>query len=86
MIILVEMKFRIQKYYHVFNRVNNNNNNNNSNKGKVMLVTDHGGPYGCEILMLSHFLDNWFTDGGEVVSLMHRLPFRPRKISGTHIC
>jgi hypothetical protein len=24
---------------------------------------------------LPHFLDNWLTDGGEVVSLTHQLPF-----------
>jgi hypothetical protein len=29
---------------------------------------------------LSHFLDNRLTDGGEVVSLMRRPPFTPRKI------
>jgi hypothetical protein len=32
------------------------------------------------------FLDNWLTDGGEVVSLMCWLPLTPRKISGTHFC
>jgi hypothetical protein len=32
------------------------------------------------------FLDNRFTDGGEVVSLMRRPPFTPRKIPGTHFC
>jgi hypothetical protein len=26
------------------------------------------------------------TDGDEVVSLAHRLPVTPRKISGTHFC
>jgi hypothetical protein len=26
------------------------------------------------------------TDGGEVVSLIRRLPFTPRKIPGTHLC
>jgi hypothetical protein len=26
------------------------------------------------------------ADGGEVVSHMHRLPFMPRKIPGTHFC
>jgi hypothetical protein len=31
-----------------------------------------------------HFLDNRLTDGGEVVSLMRRPPFTPRKIPGTH--
>jgi hypothetical protein len=31
-------------------------------KGKIIPVTDCGGPYGCEILRLPHFIDNWFTD------------------------
>jgi hypothetical protein len=35
---------------------------------------------------LPHFLDNLLTDGSEVVSLMHRPPFTPRKIPGTHFC
>jgi hypothetical protein len=40
----------------------------------------------CEMLRLPHFLDNWFTDGGVVVSLIHRLPFAPRNIPGIHFC
>jgi hypothetical protein len=31
-----------------------------------------------------YFLNNWFTDGGEVVSLTCRQPFTPRKIPGTY--
>jgi hypothetical protein len=46
-------------------------------EGKAIPVTGHGGPQGCEMLRLPHFLDNWLTDGGEVVSLMHQLPFTP---------
>jgi hypothetical protein len=34
--------------------------------GKVMRVTGHGGPYGCETSRLPHFLDNRLKDGGEV--------------------
>jgi hypothetical protein len=49
-------------------------------------VTGHGGPWGCEMSRLPHFLDTWLTDGGEVVSLMRQLPFTPRKILGTHLC
>jgi hypothetical protein len=52
-------------------------------KIKPMLVTDRGDAYGCETSRLSRFLDNKFTDGGEVVS---RPPFAPRKIPGTHFC
>jgi hypothetical protein len=51
-------------------------------KGKAIPVTGHGGPLGCEMLRLQHFLGNWLSDGGKVVSLMHRLPFIPRKIPG----
>jgi hypothetical protein len=32
------------------------------------------------------FVDKRLTDGGEVISLTHRSPFTPRKISGTHFC
>jgi hypothetical protein len=35
---------------------------------------------------LPHFLDSWLTDGSEVVSLIHRQHFTPRKIPGTHYC
>jgi hypothetical protein len=38
-------------------------------KGKAIPVTGNGGPHACEISRLPHFLDNRFTDGGEVVSL-----------------
>jgi hypothetical protein len=34
-------------------------------KGKAIPVTGRGGPYGCEKSRLSHFLDSWFTNGGE---------------------
>jgi hypothetical protein len=34
----------------------------------------------------SRFLDNRLTDSGEVVSLMSRPPFTPRKIPGIHFC
>jgi hypothetical protein len=36
------------------------------------------------IRRVSHFLENRFTDGGEVVSLTRRPPFTPRQIPGTH--
>jgi hypothetical protein len=36
--------------------------------------------------MLPHFLDNRFTDGGEVIGLTLRPPFTPRKIPGIHFC
>jgi hypothetical protein len=49
-------------------------------------VTGCGGPQGCEMSRLPHFLDSWLTDGGEVVNLMHWLPFTQRKITGTHFC
>jgi hypothetical protein len=52
----------------------------------AITITGHGGPYGCEVSRLPHFLDSWLTDGGKVVSLTHQLPFIPRKIPGTHFC
>jgi hypothetical protein len=39
---------------------------------KVILVTGRGGLQGCEMLRIPRCLDNWLTDGGEVVSLMRR--------------
>jgi hypothetical protein len=47
-------------------------------KGKAIPLTGSGGPQGCETSRLTHFLDNQFTDGGDV-SFMHWLPFTPRK-------
>jgi hypothetical protein len=44
-------------------------------------VPGRGGPQGCEMLRIPHFLDNWLTDGGEVVSLMRQLPFTPQEDS-----
>jgi hypothetical protein len=41
-------------------------------KCKAIPVTGRGGPQGCETSRLPHFLDNWLTDGGEVVSLRRR--------------
>jgi hypothetical protein len=55
-------------------------------KGKVIPVTSHGQPQGCETLRLPHILDNWRTDGSEVVSLSHWPPYTPRSIPGTHFC
>jgi hypothetical protein len=54
--------------------------------GKAIPVTGREGPYGCDTSWLPHFLDNRLTDGGEVVSPIHRPPFNPRKIPGTHFC
>jgi hypothetical protein len=36
--------------------------------------------------MISHYLDNWLTDGGEVVSLICWPPHTLRKVPGTHFC
>jgi hypothetical protein len=43
--------------------------------GEAISVTGCGGPYNNEVTRLPHFLDNQLTDGGEVVSLTHQLPF-----------
>jgi hypothetical protein len=56
------------------------------NVGKAILATGRGGPYGCDMSRLPHFLDNRLTDGDEVVSLTRWLSFTPRKIPGTHFC
>jgi hypothetical protein len=36
-------------------------------KRKAISVTGREGPYCCETSRLPHFLENWLTDGGEVV-------------------
>jgi hypothetical protein len=50
-------------------------------KRKAILVTDRGGPQDCETSRLPHFLENRFTDGGEVVRLTRRPPFTPHEDS-----
>jgi hypothetical protein len=60
-------------------------------KGKQAIpVPGCGGLYGCETIMIPHCLDNWFTDGGEIVSLCTGLAPLPRNIfisvSGIHFC
>jgi hypothetical protein len=57
---------KIVREYSIMNKVK---------KGKTVSVTDRGGPYGCEMSRLPHFLDNSFTNGGQVVSLTRRPPF-----------
>jgi hypothetical protein len=42
-------------------------------KSKALPVTGREGSQGCERSRFPHFLDNWLTDGGKGVSLMHRL-------------
>jgi hypothetical protein len=58
---------------------------NNSN---AIPVTGRGGLQGCKMLRITHCLDSRLTDGGEVVSFMHRPPSTPQKhyffASGTH--
>jgi hypothetical protein len=46
-------------------------------KSKAISVLGRRGPYGCKTSSLLHFLDSRLTDGGEVVSLMHRTPATP---------
>jgi hypothetical protein len=50
-------------------------------RGMAIPVTGHGGPEGCEMSRLLHFLDNRLTDGGEVVILTCRLPSTPQEDS-----
>jgi hypothetical protein len=57
-----------------------------SKKSKVIPVTLWR-PIGLwDVKVPTFFLDSWFTDSGEVVSLVRRPPFTPRKIPGTHFC
>jgi hypothetical protein len=46
-------------------------------KSEAILATDRGGQQGCEMSRLSHFLENWRTDGDKVVSLTRRQRFTP---------
>jgi hypothetical protein len=48
-----------------------------SPSGKATLVTGREGPYGFETSRVPQFVDNRFTDGGKVFSLMRRPPFTP---------
>jgi hypothetical protein len=73
----------------MFNFLNNLTDFNDilcGSKGKAITVTGRGGPQGCETSRLPHFLDNWLTDGSEVVSLARRPPFTSMKFPGTHFC
>jgi hypothetical protein len=51
-------------------------------QGQAIPVTGHGGPFGCEMLRVSHYLESRLTDGGKVVSNMRRPPFTPQEDSG----
>jgi hypothetical protein len=55
-------------------------------EGEVIPVTGRGGLYGCETSRLPHFLNNWLTVGGEIISLTRQTNFTPGKILGTHFC
>jgi hypothetical protein len=61
------------------------NSNLIGKKGKVIAVTGHEGPWGCEMLRLPHFLDTQLTDSNEIISLTFQPPFVHKKIPGTHI-
>jgi hypothetical protein len=47
------------------------------NAVKAISVTGHGGLKGCEMSKTPHFLDNWLSDGSDVVSLTRKLRFAP---------
>jgi hypothetical protein len=55
-------------------------------KSKAIPAINRGGPQGCEMSRLPHFLDNRLTDGGEDVNLRRRPPFTFTKIPGIHFC
>jgi hypothetical protein len=52
-------------------------------EGKAISVI---GPYNCEMSRFPHFLESWFTNGDEVVSLMHQPLATSRKIPGNYLC
>jgi hypothetical protein len=45
---------------------------------KAIPVTGLGGLKGCEMIRIPHCVDNRLTDGGKVVSRMHRPHFTPQ--------
>jgi hypothetical protein len=54
-------------------------------KGKAVPVTDYEGPWGCEMLRLPYFMENWLTAVRlSALCISHPLP--PWKIPGTHFC
>jgi hypothetical protein len=55
-------------------------------KGKDILVEGRGSPYSCAKSRLPHFLEIRLTDGGDVVSPMHRKLHIVSRHSGTHFC
>jgi hypothetical protein len=54
--------------------------------GKAIAVLCRGGPWGCEALRFTHFVDSLPRYGGEVVSITSQPPFTRRKFPGSHIC
>jgi hypothetical protein len=53
---------------------------------KAKNVTGRGSTDGYETSMLPYFLENWYTDGSESVSIIRRQSFTPRKIPDIHFC
>ena len=54
-------------------------------KGKAVLLQAWSGPEGSRKLRFPDFM-TMAQDGGEVVSLTHRLPLPPGNAPGTHFC
>jgi hypothetical protein len=60
-------------------------------KVKAIPLTGRGCLKGCEMLRITHCLENRLIDGGKAVSLTHRPHFTPQKhyyfyVSATHFC
>jgi hypothetical protein len=51
-------------------------------KSKIITVIGSESPVCSETSRLPHILDNWFTEGDEVLSLTHRPNFTPSKFLG----
>jgi hypothetical protein len=55
-------------------------------KGKVIPVTGHGRPQGCEMLRLPHFLEIGSQMAVQLSALHASHPLQPVKIPGIHFC
>jgi hypothetical protein len=44
---------------------------------RAILITGRGGPQGCGMSRILHFLHHWLSDGNEIVSVTHQPRFTP---------
>jgi hypothetical protein len=55
-------------------------------KVKAIPVTGLGGLWGCEILRIPHFLENWLTNAMKLSVLHTGCALPPERSSDTHFC